>query len=389
MTYQSRRRTLLCVAGLVLVVGMAAPVASADDPPATVPTPTVPAPDPAPPAATPKPPPPPKRSSPPVSHQASTPVTKPTFTPRPAPVRQTQKKTHPFAGNSKRAKKTVSHKPAQKKGVVVKPVAKPKPVKSLATPRQAAPTTGSLSKGGAGWLKWVFVLVFATGLMAVSARAVLIQGTASSTVRRPARRQGRVVGAPLRRRNRAPIREVVPEVLPREVPRSEPIPLPPATAKPSAPEPPPVEVAEREDATPPPPPAALTEPLSAPLVDHPLQRQERDAEMVPMEEAAKAEPLPTEELCEILVWRGYAKARFYARLDLPQFDPEDVDGQFAVAESSSFRFNGNGTPEPTEAAKAAHQALVEKLVAKGWEQEPTHGPWYAARFSRPLEQSPR
>ena len=87
---------------------------------------------------------------------------------------------------------------------------------------------------------------------------------------------------------------------------------------------------------------------------------------------------PTEEVCEILVWRGYAKARFYARLELDETD------EFAVAESPSFRFHGNGTPENTEAARAAHRTLVEKLRAKGWEQEETTGPWYAARFRRPL-----
>jgi hypothetical protein len=90
-------------------------------------------------------------------------------------------------------------------------------------------------------------------------------------------------------------------------------------------------------------------------------------------------PEPTEELCEILVWRGYAKARFYARLDV-----DDTD-DFAVAESPTFRFHGNGTPEDTRAARDAHRALVEKLLAKGWEQDDASGPWYAARFRRPLD----
>jgi len=30
--------------------------------------------------------------------------------------------------------------------------------------------------------------------------------------------------------------------------------------------------------------------------------------------------------------------------------------------------------------------LVEKLRAKGWEQDEASGPWFAARFRRPLEE---
>jgi hypothetical protein len=92
-----------------------------------------------------------------------------------------------------------------------------------------------------------------------------------------------------------------------------------------------------------------------------------------------AEPEPTEEFCQIRVWRGYAKARFYASLDL------GGEEEFAVAESRSFRFRGNGTPDDTEAAHEAHQALVRKLVAKGWEPEGSGGSWYSTRFRRPLE----
>ena len=56
-----------------------------------------------------------------------------------------------------------------------------------------------------------------------------------------------------------------------------------------------------------------------------------------------------------------------------------------MAESPSFRFHGNGTPDSTEAAVAAHRALVHKLIAKGWQAEETAGPWYAGRSSRPLQ----
>jgi hypothetical protein len=90
---------------------------------------------------------------------------------------------------------------------------------------------------------------------------------------------------------------------------------------------------------------------------------------------------PTEELCEITLWRGYTKTRFYARLDVAA---RDEDEGSAVGESPPFRYSGNGTLEQTEAAEAAYRALIEELVGQGWEPCESAGPWYAARFSRPL-----
>ena len=99
------------------------------------------------------------------------------------------------------------------------------------------------------------------------------------------------------------------------------------------------------------------------------------------EEAEAAPAPPTEELCEIALWRGYTKSRFYARLDVAaRYDEEGG----AIAESAQFRFTGNGTLEQTETAEAAHRALVEELMARGWEPCDPRGPWYAARFSRAL-----
>jgi hypothetical protein len=100
------------------------------------------------------------------------------------------------------------------------------------------------------------------------------------------------------------------------------------------------------------------------------------------EELAAEEDLveiATEETCEIAIWKGYAKARFYARVDEPGLDEE-----FAVAESPTFRFRGNGIPERTDAAEAAHATLIEKLVAKGWEPTGSAEPWYAEGFRRPI-----
>ncbi len=100
-----------------------------------------------------------------------------------------------------------------------------------------------------------------------------------------------------------------------------------------------------------------------------------------IEEAKFAPAPPTEEICEVAVWRGYRRSRFYARLEVAaQFDEEGC----AVGESTPFRFSGNGTLEQTEAAEAAYRALVEELMAQGWEPCDSRGPWYAARFSRAL-----
>jgi hypothetical protein len=117
---------------------------------------------------------------------------------------------------------------------------------------------------------------------------------------------------------------------------------------------------------------ALPEPEAAPLIP--------PTPPSPEEEPAAPAP-PTEELCEIRVWRGYTRSRFYARLEVAA--RHDAEG-CAVAESTPFRFTGNGTLEQTEAAEAAHRALIEELVALGWEPLDSRGPWYAARLGRAL-----
>jgi hypothetical protein len=111
--------------------------------------------------------------------------------------------------------------------------------------------------------------------------------------------------------------------------------------------------------------------------------QQQDAQLQATAAPAdnEAVEIATEEICEIAVWRGYAKSRFYGRLDASDL-PETTD--LAVAESHPFRFRGNGEPDRTEAAEAAYEALVEKLVADGWELDSSGDAWYASRFRRPL-----
>jgi len=164
----------------------------------------------------------------------------------------------------------------------------------------------------------------------------------------------------------APTREARPSALgrPRVVP--EPNPAPPVSDEEAPAEP---ELERRREEAPPAASLAVPEPLVASTM--PVAQQPGD---VDIESAA-----PAEEFCQVGIWRGYAKARFYASLDLGGPD------QLAVAESRPFRFRGNGVPERTKAVDAAYQALVAELVADGWEPVGDLGPWYAGRFRRELD----
>ena len=360
-------RTLLVLA----LAGLVAPVALADDPPVTVPTPTVPAPDPAPPPQSSKPPAkaPPKQHSAPPTHRSTprpTPSPQPTFAPpattrRVAPVRRTT------PVRVRHTKRVVKHKvkAAQK---TVKPAVTPKKRPTASSPRlqRREATRAGVSAAGSDWLKWTLILGLATGLMAASVLGLI------GTARSPA-------GARTRRR-RPPIRDVVAEPVGVAFPPA-PTPISPRTSTPPTvvaptplPEPPPAPVVPEVRAPAPSPPAGDPATPAAAIAA-------ALAGAVPAEPRVAPEPEPTEEFCEIRVWRGYAKARFYARLDLAAED------EFAVAESPSFRFRGNGMPDDTEGAHEAHQALVQKLVAKGWEPEGSNGAWFSTRFRRPLETS--
>lgn len=351
-------------AGVVLAAAAFVPLAAADDPPVTVPTSTTPspAPDPAPPKAQPKPkpaPPPKPRATP--TRQSPTPVSTPrTYTPPAAPT-PSSSRVSPAAHPKQVKKRRTAPKPKPVRTHAVKPTPKPAPVVVHPQRRSSEATPAGGTKGDHDWVGWLLLLVAATGLMMVSLGSMV--GAARNPV-------GARVGAlGLRWPRRERVREVVAEPIEQPLtaaaatvalpapPRVSPAPLPRPAPEPVVAPQPQVEV--------------VTEPPAAARVEEPPP--------APVEPAVQTEP--TEEFCEIFVWRGYAKARFYARLELDETD------EFAVAESPSFRFHGNGTPDNTEAARAAHRALVEKLRAKGWEQEDTTGPWFAARFRRPLERT--
>jgi hypothetical protein len=92
----------------------------------------------------------------------------------------------------------------------------------------------------------------------------------------------------------------------------------------------------------------------------------------------EVEPLPPSmwETAEIGVWRGYVKSHFYALA-------RDNGEAKVLAESDDFRLRGREVRPETEAVRAAHTAVVEALVAAGWEEVDSPGPWYALRFRRP------
>jgi hypothetical protein len=113
----------------------------------------------------------------------------------------------------------------------------------------------------------------------------------------------------------------------------------------------------------------------------PAERAASPARTPAVEEtsAPEREVPPLDDLtCEILFWRGYRKATFYARIFSDEGEP------LAVAQSPSFRAQGNGTPERTEEAVAAYQALREQLEQTGWEHAGSGRAWFADVYSRPL-----
>ena len=87
------------------------------------------------------------------------------------------------------------------------------------------------------------------------------------------------------------------------------------------------------------------------------------------------------ETCEIVFWRGYFKCAFYA-----VFQAGEPVG------SPYFR-SRDGFPTQSGAPLEAHQALVERLTAEGWEPATRGRAWYSLSFRRrewsPVDERPR
>ena len=82
--------------------------------------------------------------------------------------------------------------------------------------------------------------------------------------------------------------------------------------------------------------------------------------------------------CEIIWWRGYVKGRFQAYAGA-------AEARVLIAESLPFRSRSTGPPEPTDAATAALNALIDELAESGWHlEEHQPGEWFGLRLSRPV-----
>lgn len=144
-------------------------------------------------------------------------------------------------------------------------------------------------------------------------------------------------------------------------------------------------------------PVAAAQPKAATVVV-PSPQQEEPARTTPEQEvdtpAPEAAPTtvdepepqlpvaePAELTCEIMFWRGYRKAAFYARTYV-------ADEEVAVAESPLFRARGNGLPEPTLEAEEAYTALCEQLEREGWKLVDSGESWFGDIFRRELTGAP-
>jgi hypothetical protein len=368
----------ICLPAAILVSGTAAGVltekAAGDDttPPITVTatTPSVPTPSPLP-APTPAPAPAPKpkpvqRSHPPApaaarpaapTPAASTPSASPSTGSAPAAAHTTPA-THASTSVTHR-RPPRPHSPVRHRTPARAHRTTPKQGSTAKSPtRVTEPPTSAASRTHSQLL--FFVLT-----------AILLAIGAATVVGAPRFRARWAGGAARRPRRRTPeVREVIAELVHTPV-------VPPAPAALA----PPVVQAPRE--------VAEQEPVFEPESLLPQHEESAAApesaagELVEEEAVLREEAvLPTEEFCQISVWRGYAKSRFYARLEIPA---EDDD--FAVAESPTFRMRGNGTPDRTEAAAAAHGALLNMLREEGWEVQGEAHPWYAARLRRAVSDS--
>lgn len=126
--------------------------------------------------------------------------------------------------------------------------------------------------------------------------------------------------------------------------------------------------------------AAATPIPAAPRIETTPEPPEVVEAQEPLEtEAAAAPAHPATELtCEILFWRGYVKSGFYARVFSEDGEP------LSIHESPYFRLKGNGIPESTGEALAAHTELCESLERDGWRLLGTGQAWFEQSFRQPV-----
>ena len=353
-----RMRVVIPFAALALS-GLVVPVALADNPPPiTVPTPTVtvPQPDPGPVS---KPPPKPKPQPRPSVHRPAaspSPAVTPSYTPPATVAPKPQASIRP---HKKRV--AVKHPKRKAKPATKKPAVTQQGVNGAEKTPVAPPVAHQNTSSGANWGRAALFLLLALILGAV---AVI-------------------------RHRRVHPREVEVEVMQPQALRAVAFPLgrafQPAPPQ-EAPTPPPTERPPEQllaDLAPPaaneqpteikPEPVQARPPFHDPVLAETLESPPAGADDVAMTP-------PTEEICTIAIWHGYVKSRFYAGL----IGNDEQGIEYALAESEPVRLRGNGTPERTEEAERAHQALVARLIESGWEVDPpvNGDDWHALRLHR-------
>jgi hypothetical protein len=113
--------------------------------------------------------------------------------------------------------------------------------------------------------------------------------------------------------------------------------------------------------------APRTDPAPVEVLSPRVRVDERPAEHESGREASGL------EVCEIRCWHGYVHSIFYAAADPPAGRP---------TQSRPFRARGGVLPEQNAAAVAAHEGLIEALLADGWEPEGRGARWFSDRFRR-------
>lgn len=130
--------------------------------------------------------------------------------------------------------------------------------------------------------------------------------------------------------------------------------------------------------------APVLAPVFAPLSPRVGETEPVAADIVAGEAIEEAEDIETEALdgapignghCEVTAWRGYAKWRFYARIDTGA-------GEVALIESRPFRAPGSAAPDATAAAEAAYTELIARLEAEGWQRVDGGDRWFESAFVR-------
>lgn len=112
-------------------------------------------------------------------------------------------------------------------------------------------------------------------------------------------------------------------------------------------------------------PAPRVEPRSTASLIETLSPQARLADLLDGDE--------THDVCEIACWRGYVTWQFIVESESLHEGP---------LTSPYFRAPGKRAPQQTERSLAAHAALVEQLVAAGWERGGYGEEWFAESFQR-------